>query len=159
MADMDTLILFYKIHQGNVESIDYINWALKMFENDSESISLNILSSLREPLNIFEVEGYFKRALRELDLREPSYEECAAYYIQHLSKRILEDENNAIDIAYEIYEVVRDLDYPKDLEEWYNISEMVDDFRYGDNNSKLSKAALIITIVKEAKNQLRKDSK
>jgi hypothetical protein len=156
---MDTLILFYKIHKGNVESIDYIDWALKMIENDFASFSLNILSSLREPLNIFEVEDYFKRALRELELWEPSYEECATYYIQHLSKRILEEENNAIDIAYEIYEVVRNLDYPEDLEDWYNISEMVDDFRYSDNNSKLSKAALIMTIVKEAKNQLRKDSK
>ncbi|WP_078414237.1 hypothetical protein [Priestia abyssalis] len=156
---MNTLILFYKIHQGDVEPIDYTNWALEMLENDCSSFSLNILSSLRKPLNIFEVEDYFRRALRELDLQEPSYEESAVYYIQHLSKKILEDESNAIDTAYEIYGVYRDLDYPEELSEWYYISEMIDDFRYGDNQSKLSKVALIMTIVKEAKNQLRKNRK
>jgi len=154
---MDTLLLYYKIYQGDVKPVDYINWALKMLENDCSSFSLNILPSLREPINIFEVEDYFKRALRELDLQEPSYEECAAYYIRHLSKKILEDEENALDIAYDIYRVVCALDYPEDLEEWCNISEMIDDFRYGDNHSKLGKTALIITIVKEAKNQLRKN--
>lgn len=156
---MNTLILFYKIHQGDVEPTDYINWALEMLENDCSSFCLNILSSLRKPLNIFEVEDYFRRALRELDLQEPSYEDSAVYYVQHLSKKILEDESNAIDTAYKIYEVARDLDYPEDLEEWYNISEMIDDFRYGDSQSKLSKVALIMTIVKEAKNQLRKNRK
>ncbi|MFE4354375.1 hypothetical protein ACFVSS_27305 [Peribacillus butanolivorans] len=156
---METFILFYKIHQSNVKPIDYINWALKMLENDCSSFSLNILSSLREPLNIFEVEDYFRNALSELDIQEPSYKECAEFYIQHLSKKILENENNAIDIAYQIYVVVRDLDYPEDLEEWCNISDMIDDFRYGDNHSKLSKAALIVTIVNEAKNQLRRNSK
>lgn len=156
---MDTFLLFYKQYKGDVKSIDYINWALKMLENDCSSFSLNILSTLREPLNIFESEDYFRRALSELDLQEPSYEECSAYYIRHLSKKILEDEENALDIAYQIYEVVRDLDYPEDLEEWCYISDMIDDFWYGDNHSNLSKAALIVTIVKEAKNQLRKSSK
>ncbi|HZG72855.1 MAG TPA: hypothetical protein VEY51_15055 [Chondromyces sp.] len=127
-----------------------------MLENDRASLSLNILSSLREPLNIFEVEDYFRRALKELDWQEPSYEECAVYYIQHLSKKILEDKNHALEIAYDIYMVVRDLDYPDNLEEWCNISEMIDDFLYGDNRSKLNKEALIVTIVEEAKNQLKK---
>ncbi|MBA9027649.1 hypothetical protein [Peribacillus huizhouensis] len=156
---METFILFYKIHHSNVKPIDYINWALKMLESDCSSFSLNILSSLGEPLNIFEVEHYFRKALNELDIQEPSYKECAEFYIQYLSKKIIKDENNAIDIAYQIYVVARDLDYPEDLEEWCNISEMIDDFRYGDNQSKLSKVSLIVTIVKEAKNHLRRHSK
>ncbi|WP_028391412.1 hypothetical protein [Bacillus cihuensis] len=156
---METFILFYKIHHSNVKPIDYINWALKMLESDRSSCSLNILSSLGEPLNIFEVEHYFRKALNELDIQEPSYKECAEFYIQHLSKKIIKDENNAIDIAYQIYVVARDLDYPEDLEEWCNISEMIDDFRYGDNQSKLSKVSLIVTIVKEAKNHIRRHSK
>ena len=124
-------------------------------------LSLNILSSLREPFNIFEVEIYFRRTLRELDLQEPPFEQCVVHYIRSLSKKILEDENNALDVAYKIYEVVRNFDYPypADLEAWYNISELIDNYRYGDNSSKLSKAILIIIIKREAKNQLRKSSK
>lgn len=158
---MDTFYLFYKINQNDVKPVDYIAWAIKMLENTCSSFSLNILSSLREPFNIFEVEDYFRRALRELDLQEPSFEQCVAHYIRVLSKRILEDENNALDLAYEIYEVVRNFDYPypTDLEEWYNISEMIDNYRYGDNSSKLSKEILILIIKREAKNQLRRSSK
>lgn len=152
---MDTLLLFYKRYQGGVKPIDYIDWSLNMLENDCLSFSLNILSSLREPLNIFEVEDYFIRALRELDLQEPSFEECATYYIQHLSEKILKDENSAIEIAYEIYKVVRELDYPGELEEWFNISYMIDDFLYGDNNSNLDEAALLKIIAKEAMTTLQ----
>ena len=48
------------------------------------------------------------RASREIELRKPSYEECAQYYINHLLKTILEDKNNAIEVAYEVYEVSRE---------------------------------------------------
>jgi hypothetical protein len=154
---MDTPILFYKIHQGEVDPIDYINWALKMLENNNDSFSLNILSSLSEPLNIFEVEDYFKRALSELKIQEPTFEECAKYYIQQLAKRILEEENSAIDLAYKIYEIVRELYNCDGLKEWYNISEMIDDFRYGDNISNLSKVTLIVTIEKEIKKLLNRN--
>ena len=158
---MDTFHLFYKINKNDVKPVDYITWALKMLENGCSAFSLNILSSLREPFNIFEAEVYFRRALRELDLQEPPFEECVVHYIRGLSKKIIEDENNALDVAYEIYEVVRNFDYLylAGLEEWYNISEMIDNYRYGDNSSKLSKAILIIIIKREAKNQLRRSSK
>jgi len=154
---MDTPILFYKIHQGEVIPIDYINWALKMLENNNDSFSLNILSSLSEPFNIFEVEDYFKRALWELKMQEPTFEECAEYYIQQLAKRILKEENSAIDLAYKIYEIVRELDNCDGLEEWYNISEMIDDFQYGDNISNLSKVALIVAIEREVKKLLNRN--
>lgn len=154
---MDTLHIFYKIYKGDVNSHDYISWALKMLHNECSSYSLNILSSLKEPINIFEVEEYFRRSLRELNLEEPSYDECALYYIGYLSRKILGDEDNAIDIADEIHDVVRDLDYPEDLEEWINICDMIDDYRYGDNHSKLTKAALIMMIVNGAKNQLERN--
>ncbi|KOS64856.1 hypothetical protein FJQ98_21165 [Lysinibacillus agricola] len=152
--------MFYKIYQNqNVKAVDYINWAFSMLENNCSSFSLNILSSLREPLNIFEVEDYFGRALSELELQEPSYEECARYYILHLSEKILQDKNNAVDIVYDINTVIRDIDYPEDLEEWFIISDMIDEFHYGGNNFKLTKDELIATIMNEAKSQLKNNKK
>lgn len=78
-------------------------------------------------------------------MQEPPFEQCVVHYIQNLSKKIIEDENNVLDVAYKIYEVVRNFDYlyNADPEEWYNISEVIDNFRYGNNSSKLSKAILI----------------
>lgn len=69
----------------------------------------------------------------------------------------IEEENSAIDLAYKIYEIVRELDNCDGLEKWYNISEMIDDFRYGDNISNLSKVALIVTIEKEVKKLLNRN--
>ena len=89
---MDTNLLYYKIYEGDVLPSDYIKWAMTMLNNDCSSISLNILSVLEEPLNIFEVEEYFHRATREIKLRKPSYEECAQYFIRHLLETIVADE-------------------------------------------------------------------
>ncbi|PJO43810.1 hypothetical protein [Lysinibacillus xylanilyticus] len=152
--------MFYKKYQNqNVKAVDYINWAFSMLENNYSSFSLNILSSLREPLNIFEVEDYFGRALSEMELQVPSYEECARYYILHLSEKLLQDKNNAVDIVYDINTVIRDIDYPEDLEEWFIISDMIDEFHYGGNNFKLTKDELIATIMNEANSQLKNNKK
>lgn len=154
---IDTKILYFKKFKGEEMPIDYINWANSMLENDNSTTSLNILVSLREPLNIFEIEEYFKRAMSELSMKEPSNEECAKHYIRHLLKEILNDKNNAINLAYEIYEVVREHFFNEELEIWYiwyGISEMIDDFRYGDNPSNITHEFLISIIVHETKKQL-----
>ncbi|MER2154018.1 MAG: hypothetical protein ABS917_07500 [Solibacillus sp.] len=151
---MDTKILYYNRFKSKEMPIDYINWANSMLENDTSTTSLNILASLREPLNIFEIEEYFKRALGELSMTEPSIEECAKHYIRHLLKEILNDKNNAIKLANQIYEVVREHFFNGELEIWYEISEMIDDFRYGDNPRNITHEFLISTIVHETKKQL-----
>ncbi|WP_431807692.1 hypothetical protein [Lysinibacillus sphaericus] len=156
---MNTLLLFYKIQNHNVKAVDYIDWAFNMLENNCSSFSINILSSLREPLNIFEVEDYFSRALYEIELQEPSYEECAKYYILHLSEKILQDKTNVFDIVYDINTVAREINYPDDLEEWLYISDMIDEFHYGGNDFNLTKEEVIAAIMHEAKNTLKNNKK
>ncbi|HWL27061.1 MAG TPA: hypothetical protein VNR38_25470 [Ureibacillus sp.] len=151
---MDTKILYYKKFEGSIEPIDYINWAIQMLENNSSTHSLNILSSLNEPLNMFEIEDYFTRTIRELSLQEPSYEECAKYYIYELLKKILNNEDDIISIAYEIYNVVQEHFTNKEVSVWYDISEKIDDFRYGDNITKITRETLVITIMETAVQQL-----
>ena len=151
---MHTKILYYKKFKSNEIPIDYVNWAYSMLERGISTTSLNILASLSEPLNIFEIEDYFKRALDELNMVEPSIEECAKYYIRHLLRQIINDKNNAINLAYEIYEVVREHFINEELEIWYEISEMIDDFRYCDNIRKITQDYLITSIVQESNKQL-----
>ena len=152
---MDTKILYYKIFERNVEPVDYVNWAIELLSHEFQSTSLYILSSLSKPLNIFEAEDYFHRIVEELGIQEPSHEECAKYYIRNLLRQIINDETNAINLAYEIYEVVREHFINDELEIWYEISEMIDDFRYGDNIGNITEDSLITTIVQEAKVQLK----
>ena len=125
-----------------------------MLENEVSTTSLNILASLREPLNIFEVEDYFNRALDELDIEEPLYEECAKCYIRYLLIQIVDDNNKAMNLAYEIYEVIREHFTNEELDKWFEISEMIDDYRYGDNIKNLTKDFIITIIVALAKKQL-----
>ena len=156
---MDTNMLYYKIYENDVKPGDYIKWAMNMLKSDCSSASINVLSALEEPLNIFEVEDYFKRASSEIGLRKPSHEECAQYFINHLSKTILQDENNAVDLAYEIYKVCREHINTEALSKWYEISEMIDDFRYGDNVANLTRSTLTSVFVQEARNLLKESKK
>ncbi|KAA0955437.1 hypothetical protein FQ087_12735 [Sporosarcina sp. ANT_H38] len=151
---METKMLYYKIFKKKVEPVDYVNWAIKMLESSDTSASLNILSSLSETLNTFEVEDYFHRAVRELGIEEPSQDKCSKYYFWYLLKQIIDNESNAINYAYEIYQVVREEFVSEELNVWYEISEMIDDYRYGDNIEGITIESLISTIVKEAKKQL-----
>ncbi len=151
---METNMLYYKIFQKKVEPVDYVNWAIKMLENSDTSTSLNILSTLSETLNIFEVEDYFQRAVRELDVEEPPQDECTKYYFWYLLKQIIDNESYAINYAYEIYQVVPEEYVSENLNVWYEISEMIDDYRYGDNIEEITREYLITTIVKQAKKQL-----
>ena len=151
---METKMLYYKIFEKKVEPVDYVNWAIKMLENSDTSASLNILSSLSETLNIFEVEDYFHRAMRELGMEEPSQDECSKYYFWYLLKQIIDNESNAINYAYEIYQIVSEEFVSEELNVWYEISEMIGDYRYGDNVEGITRESLIKTIVKEVEKQL-----
>lgn len=155
---MNTYILFYKIYEGKDEPVDYWNWAFKMIESEFSSPSLYILSSLTEPLNIFEVKDYFNKAVKELRIEKPTQEECAKYLICNLLSRIIEDQTKAIDYAYEVYKLVREHFINEELDIWYEISEMIDDFRYGDNIENITMDLLTSKIIQEAKKQIQKNN-
>lgn len=116
---------------------------------------LNVLVSLKKPLNIFEVDEYFNRAINELNIARPSYEESARHYVQYLLREIVDDPSKAIDNAYDIYKIAREhfLDEEQDI--WYEISEMIDDFLYGDNIKNITRTSLTKVIVLESEHQLK----
>ena len=80
-SSMDTRQLFYYIYQKSVTAEKhYLPWALSMLEHEQNSLSLSILAS-RPSYNLFEVEDYFQRTLKELSLLKPSEQECTDYLI------------------------------------------------------------------------------
>lgn len=150
---MNLKVLFYKKSEQLVTPADYAEWALSMLENDFSSESLYILSSLHEPLNLFEVEDYFDRTFVELNLTIPSPEECARAYIEMLCQEIVSGGSDPFPIIDDIYLVVREYAL-QELTVWYDISEQINDFRYGDNYRNTTKEALLALIKKEAMKQL-----
>ena len=150
---MKTNSLLYKILKETVSTEDYVNWAHNLLENEVSSPSINIISSFSKVENIFQVEVYFKRALNELEIEKPVFEICARSYINYLANKIVEENNHSIiyDLAYKIYRIVSlDLHYPDDLMVWYEISELIDEIRYGDNLKEFDVIEVIIRIKKEA---------
>ncbi|MFZ0576269.1 MAG: hypothetical protein WAM41_02075 [Psychrobacillus psychrotolerans] len=150
---MQTNALFYKIQKGTVITKDYVNWSINLLENDVSSPSVNIISSFLTGESIFEVEEYFNRALNELEIQKPTFEICARAYIGHLANKIIKENNHSFtfDFAYKIYRIVAsDLDYPDDLMEWYEISEMIDEQRNGDIPLEFNESQVISTIKNEA---------
>ncbi|MEK3955821.1 hypothetical protein [Psychrobacillus sp. FSL K6-1464] len=150
---MQTNALFYKIQKGTVITKDYVNWSINLLENDVSSPSVNIISSFLNGESIFEVEEYFNRALNELEIQKPTFEICARAYIGHLANKIIKENNHSFtfDFAYKIYRIVAsDLDYPDDLMEWYEISEMIDEQRNGDIPLEFNESQVISTIKNEA---------
>lgn len=153
---MKTEILAYKIHKGTICARDYIAWSHHLLEKNIVSPSVNILASLAPNTNAFEVGYYFQKALQELQLEIPVIEPSSRATIALLANEIVREENEeqlAV-LAQEIFHIVVDLQYPKDLIEWYNISEMQDQLTYDTVPLKFTKEDLNIKIKEEAKRVL-----
>lgn len=152
---MNTGVLYYKIFERKVLATDYIGWAFYMLHNGKSTPSLNVLVSLIKPLNIFEVEEYFNRAINELNMAKPSYEESARHYVRYLLREIITDPSKAIDNAYEIYRIAHKYFLDEEQDIWYEISEMIDDLLYGDNEKNITRTSLTKVIVLESEHQLK----
>ncbi|WP_391122471.1 hypothetical protein [Psychrobacillus sp. L3] len=150
---MKTNALFYKMQKETVSTEDYVNWSHNILENYVSSPSVNIISSFLNGENIFQVEVYFKRALNELGIQKPTFEISARAYIGHLANKIIEENDHSVifDLTYMIYQIVAlDLHYPDDLMEWYEVSEMIDELRYGDIPKEFNEDGVISRIKNEA---------
>lgn len=150
--EVKTNALFYLIHKGTVSTEDYVNWSHYLLENEVSSTSAKIISSFSFDDSIFEVEVFFKRALNELEIRKPTFEVCSRAYICHLADKIKQEDNHlkTFDLAYVIFHIVSDLHYPDDLLEWYELSEAIDELRYGDTTAKFNRDKVITRIKNEA---------
>jgi len=73
--------LVYKIHKGIVSVEDYVAWAYTLLQNNVSANSVNIIASLAPNHNLFEVEDYFQRALKELQIELPMIEPSSRSYI------------------------------------------------------------------------------
>ena len=154
---MDTAILYYKIYNNQVVSADYIQWAQQQLQKDEYSVSVNVLAALQEPFNIFEVEDYFHRASKELNLQKPTIQTAVQQYIILILGEIIQKEDSLIDLAYDIYKITWEHIDDDDLEAaWYEISEKIDDYRYGNHINKLTEEELNNLIIKEANYWLHK---
>ncbi len=88
------------------ESGDYVLWATKQLDEGGESKSVNILAGLEPPYNWFEVQEYFTRALRELQIIEKPRDILIEKYAREIAQNIVDQKispNMGLDILHHIY--------------------------------------------------------
>ena len=148
--------LAYKRQKGTVTAADYIAWSYRQLESGSESPAIVKLSAMTEDANLFEVESYFQQALDELELKLPTLEPIET--IKLLATEILSttDDEEINRLAREIFHIVADLDYPKYLMDWFEISEMQDRLQYDTLTPPYSKHDVVEKIKETARVSTRK---
>ena len=113
----ETKELFARRHMNRATGEDLIAWAVATLEGGSEARNVGILAGLttREAA---EVEEYFRRSLRELGWAEPERRESLLWYAHESAAKILRGELTPSEGCGRIYQVVRALEFPRELGRW-----------------------------------------
>lgn len=128
----ETLKIIAERYLGSANCEDYVAWAIACLEENVDSKTIRILSSLRKPLYWSEVDDYFERALAELGWTMPKRNECLREYSRRLAQQIVSGEL-APDMGYrKMYRLVDALDYPEELIVWLYLDDGMYPGRSGD---------------------------
>ena len=132
---------------------DINDWAIKCLERGYDSKSLRILASMSKCDSDSELDNYFQRSLKELGWNKIEKQDYLMSYAKILAREIIEEKSDPIKASRKIYQILVDLDYPTELHGWFEIDEMIYDYKYFLKTRKqgyyfLPKAELIKVIKK-----------
>lgn len=128
MATLEKLA--YRIQKQTVTATDYIEWAHRRLEVGNESEGLFKLAALTNDINLFEVESYFKQALRELQLE---LHELTSYEVMKVLSQEIVDATEAKEmkrLVRELFHLACEAGYPDNMSAWVEISDMQDRLQY-----------------------------
>ena len=153
---MEAGMTVFKRQNETITADAYIAWSHTMLEEGKESPSLLKLSALTSDANLFEVESYFKQALKELKLELITIEPNSTMEIQQIAKQIVQETNEKelVRLAREIFLIVSELNYPADLMDWYEISEMQDRLVYDTVTPPYTQQEIILKMKEAARKML-----
>ncbi len=89
--------------------------------------------SVKESLNLFEMEEMFAKAMKALQQEAPSKESCMDDHVKRLHSQLLMPNENAVTIVRELYGCTIEHELFVEQMNWQEISDAIDDFEYGDN--------------------------
>ncbi|XKH49598.1 hypothetical protein LG275_08070 [Chryseomicrobium palamuruense] len=132
--------LYFKKYTSQLEAVDFIQWAQDhLYLDDSRT---KRLASMPVDSNFFEVQELFKKVRNLHQLEEPTELECAKHRLKSLHAELIKPESDAINLVNEIYRLTIDFDLAEEQLVWLEISDAIDDFKYGDNLSEMTEDAL-----------------
>jgi len=154
---MDICLVYYESYNGTVTAEDhYIPWAISLLEEGCMSPALNMLAGLQKPYNIFEVEEYVQRTIRELTLFVPTYEQCIAYKAYHHLVNVTYKPSQSIKEAKILIDMAFKHDDTDYLQEWIAISQLIDEFEYDNKHFQHTEEKIQKEITSIARQELDK---
>lgn len=133
MLQIELLDLFYKKYTGLVVADDYVQWANSHLYVDSLAVKKIAAMGFGGHLNIFEIEKIFDEAMAGMDIDVPTKNQCLEHQLKKLHAQLLLPNENAMSIIKEIYDFTIMHDFYEEQMKWQEISDVIDDFKYGDN--------------------------
>ena len=133
MIKIGLLELYYKRYAGIVQASDYVEWANHCLYLDVFEIQKLASMSAAESLNLFEIEEMFNDALKAAQIEAPSEELCLHHHLRHLHSQLLMPVKDAELIVKEIYDCTISHGVFEEQLNWQEMSDVIDDFKYGDN--------------------------
>lgn len=119
-----TISVFGKRALEQISAADYIDWAIEMLMQDYDSPNLRILAGLDRRNSIFEVEAYFLRSMKELNIEELEPKTAIRAYVCEIAKGIIDGSFSSPMKAVEnLYRMWVDTDYDFDCEVWIDLND------------------------------------
>lgn len=137
----ETNTLIAKLYLGKAISRDFSDWAVSCLEQDLDTKSIRILSSMFEIDSISEIDDYFHRALNELGWNFPKREECLERYAKLIARQILDADITPTFGCGEIQNIYYALEYPDYLSNWNVLFWCYEEFSEEEINSQVIQAA------------------
>jgi len=124
----------------------FVDWAVQELVRGKDSPNLRILAGLSGD-DRSEVMLYLERALQELKVKWPEHRSCLLQYCRRVARRIVAGKITPGEGYNLIYEVILELEYPRELRGWLEIE--MDFYRFEGADDETKQVELII--VEEAK--------
>lgn len=105
------------LHRG-ISPRDFSNWAISLLEQGFDSKNLRILASMFNA-DMYEVEDFFHRTLKDLRWTLPSKEECIKRYVDLLVSKIADGTLKPFEGCIELKDIYYAMDQPRNLSNWH----------------------------------------
>lgn len=104
----------------------YSNWACTQLENGYSSANLNILAAMTLHDNFFEVESFFLKALKDLNISIPNKSDAVRSYVILICNKIINKELSEKQGCWILAKIYQDLDYDPFYQRWYDLYESIE---------------------------------
>lgn len=136
MAVVDYGMLWYKINKNSVTHQDYIDWALYEIMNGKQDVNLYALASYTAETYTYMIDDAFLMYQNRVGI-PTAYQQLTSYINGQIT--YIKQGKDWEEAIVQLMHVWLAYGHPEPLEIWFELSEMLDDIRYGDNAKNLTK--------------------